>query len=132
MYKRRALLVAASTFDEVCERCDGSLVSDSERNITHQCRDINMVFQRFNLFPHMAVLENIIGAPIPVLGTPRAEALDQTRGLLERIDLTDKAIHYPSMLSSCQQQWGVITSALAMKSKPCSVLDPEPAAKCCR
>ena len=54
------------------ERSDGSLVRDSERNIARQRRDIGMVFQRFNLFPHMTALENIIEAPIQVLGTPRA------------------------------------------------------------
>ena len=61
------------------ERADGSLVRDSERNIARQRRDIGMVFQRFNLFPHMTALENIIEAPIQVLGTPRAEALEQAR-----------------------------------------------------
>ncbi|PHX44637.1 ectoine/hydroxyectoine ABC transporter ATP-binding protein EhuA [Pseudomonas sp. NZIPFR-PS2] len=63
------------------ERSDGSLVRDSERNIARQRRDIGMVFQRFNLFPHMTALENIIEAPIQVLGTPRAQALEQARGL---------------------------------------------------
>ena len=55
------------------ERSDGSLVRDSERNIARQRRDIGMVFQRFNLFPHMTALENIIEAPIHVLGTPRGK-----------------------------------------------------------
>ena len=57
------------------ERADGSLVRDSERNIARQRRDIGMVFQRFNLFPHMTALENIIEAPIQVLGVPRAQPL---------------------------------------------------------
>ncbi|MEJ5282146.1 amino acid ABC transporter ATP-binding protein [Pseudomonas sp. MYb541] len=113
------------------ERGDGSLVRDSERNIARQHRDIGMVFQRFNLFPHMTALENIIEAPIQVLGTPRAEALEQARGLLARVGLADKANHYPSMLSGGQQQREAIARALAMKpqamlfDEPTSALDPE-------
>ncbi|WP_248730339.1 amino acid ABC transporter ATP-binding protein [Pseudomonas sp. MWU13-2517] len=113
------------------ERSDGSLVRDSERNIARLRRDIGMVFQRFNLFPHMTALENIIEAPIQVLGTPRAEALEQARGLLARVGLADKAGHYPSMLSGGQQQRVAIARALAMKpqamlfDEPTSALDPE-------
>ena len=113
------------------ERSDGSLVRDSERNIARQRRDIGMVFQRFNLFPHMTALENIIEAPIQVLGTPRAQALEQARGLLARVGLADKANHYPSMLSGGQQQRVAIARALAMKpqamlfDEPTSALDPE-------
>ena len=113
------------------ERSDGSLVRDSERNIARQRRDIGMVFQRFNLFPHMTALENIIEAPIQVLGIPRAEALEQARGLLARVGLADKASHYPSMLSGGQQQRVAIARALAMKpqamlfDEPTSALDPE-------
>ncbi|MBN2990825.1 amino acid ABC transporter ATP-binding protein, partial [Pseudomonas cedrina subsp. fulgida] len=113
------------------ERSDGSLVRDSERNIARQRRDIGMVFQRFNLFPHMTALENIIEAPIQVLGVPRAQALEQARGLLARVGLADKANHYPSMLSGGQQQRVAIARALAMKpqamlfDEPTSALDPE-------
>ena len=113
------------------ERVDGSLVRDSERNIARQRRDIGMVFQRFNLFPHMTALENIIEAPIQVLGVPRAKALEQARGLLARVGLADKASHYPSMLSGGQQQRVAIARALAMKpqamlfDEPTSALDPE-------
>ena len=113
------------------ERSDGSLVRDSERNIARQRRDIGMLFQRFNLFPHMTALENIIEAPIQVLGTPRAEALEQARGLLARVGLADKASHYPAMLSGGQQQRVAIARALAMKpqamlfDEPTSALDPE-------
>jgi polar amino acid transport system ATP-binding protein len=113
------------------ERADGSLVRDSERNIARQRRDIGMVFQRFNLFPHMTALENIIEAPIQVLGVSRAEALEQARGLLARVGLADKAGHYPSMLSGGQQQRVAIARALAMKpqamlfDEPTSALDPE-------
>ncbi|MBI6908357.1 amino acid ABC transporter ATP-binding protein [Pseudomonas palleroniana] len=113
------------------ERSDGSLVRDSERNIARQRRDIGMVFQRFNLFPHMTALENIIEAPIQVLGVSRAEALDQAQDLLARVGLADKAGHYPSMLSGGQQQRVAIARALAMKpqamlfDEPTSALDPE-------
>jgi polar amino acid transport system ATP-binding protein len=113
------------------ERADGTLVRDSERNIARQRRDIGMVFQRFNLFPHMTALENIIEAPIQVLGVPRAEALKEARELLARVGLADKADHYPSMLSGGQQQRVAIARALAMKpqamlfDEPTSALDPE-------
>jgi polar amino acid transport system ATP-binding protein len=113
------------------ERADGSLVRDSERNIARQRRDIGMVFQRFNLFPHMTALENIIEAPIQVLGVSRSEALEQARELLSRVGLADKADHYPSMLSGGQQQRVAIARALAMKpqamlfDEPTSALDPE-------
>jgi len=113
------------------ERADGSLVRDSERNIARQRRNIGMVFQRFNLFPHMTALENIIEAPIQVLGVPKAEALEQARQLLARVGLADKGEHYPSMLSGGQQQRVAIARALAMKpqamlfDEPTSALDPE-------
>ena len=112
-------------------RADGSLARDSERNIARQRRDIGMVFQRFNLFPHMSALENIIEAPIQVLGVPRASAIEQARALLARVGLADKADHYPSMLSGGQQQRVAIARALAMKpqamlfDEPTSALDPE-------
>ncbi|WP_433587828.1 amino acid ABC transporter ATP-binding protein [Pseudomonas koreensis] len=112
-------------------RADGSLVRDSERNIARQRRDIGMVFQRFNLFPHMTALENIIEAPIQVLGVPRHAALEQAQALLKRVGLADKASHYPSMLSGGQQQRVAIARALAMKpqamlfDEPTSALDPE-------
>lgn len=112
-------------------RADGSLVRDSERNIARQRRDIGMVFQRFNLFPHMTALENIIEAPIQVLGVSRAAALEQARALLKRVGLAEKADHYPAMLSGGQQQRVAIARALAMKpqamlfDEPTSALDPE-------
>jgi polar amino acid transport system ATP-binding protein len=113
------------------ERADGRLVRDSERNIARQRRDIGMVFQRFNLFPHMTALENIIEAPIQVLGVSRAAALEDARRLLGRVGLADKADHYPSQLSGGQQQRVAIARALAMKpqamlfDEPTSALDPE-------
>jgi polar amino acid transport system ATP-binding protein len=96
-----------------------------------QRRDIGMVFQRFNLFPHMTALENIIQAPMRVKGIPKAKATLRARELMERVGLGDKADHYPAHLSGGQQQRVAIARALAMDPKlmlfdePTSALDPE-------
>lgn len=96
-----------------------------------QRRDIGMVFQRFNLFPHMTALENIIQAPMRVKRIPKAKATLRARELMERVGLEDKADHYPAHLSGGQQQRVAIALALAMDSKlmlfdePTSALDPE-------
>ncbi|WP_277350785.1 amino acid ABC transporter ATP-binding protein [Streptomyces composti] len=94
-------------------------------------RDIGMVFQRFNLFPHMTALENIIEAPVQVKGQNKAQAKERAMQLLERVGLADKAANYPSQLSGGQQQRVAIARALAMEPKlmlfdePTSALDPE-------
>ncbi|YCQ00339.1 amino acid ABC transporter ATP-binding protein [Arthrobacter sp. R4-81] len=96
-----------------------------------QRRDIGMVFQRFNLFPHMTALENIIQAPMRVKRVPKAKATLRARELMERVGLGDKADHYPAHLSGGQQQRVAIARALAMDPKlmlfdePTSALDPE-------
>lgn len=103
----------------------------NESQIARQRLATGMVFQRFNLFPHMTALENIIEAPIHVLGVSRAAAEEQARALLKRVGLAEKAGHYPSMLSGGQQQRVAIARALAMKpqamlfDEPTSALDPE-------
>ena len=90
-----------------------------------------MVFQRFNLFPHMTALGNVVEAPLRVKREPRAEVLDRARTLLERVGLGAKADAYPSQLSGGQQQRVAIARALAMRPKlmlfdePTSALDPE-------
>ena len=90
-----------------------------------------MVFQRFNLFPHMTALGNIVEAPIRVRGIPEAEAVETGRALLDRVGLAHKADVYPSQLSGGQQQRVAIARALAMKpalmlfDEPTSALDPE-------
>ena len=107
------------------------IVLDGEANINKVREEVGMVFQRFNLFPHMTVLDNIMLAPIKVRHIRRAEAEDTARTLLARVGLADKADVYPSQLSGGQQQRVAIARALAMKPKvmlfdePTSALDPE-------
>ncbi|TIW17839.1 MAG: amino acid ABC transporter ATP-binding protein, partial [Mesorhizobium sp.] len=110
---------------------NGQLVEDSERNIARQRCEIGMVFQLFNLFPHLTALENIIEAPIHVRKIPREEALRTGRALLARVGLADKEDTYPTQLSGGQQQRVAIARALAMRpalmlfDEPTSALDPE-------
>jgi polar amino acid transport system ATP-binding protein len=110
---------------------DGRLVEDRERNIARQRREIGMVFQRFNLFPHLTALGNIIEAPVHVRRVPKGEAVDTARALLARIGLSDKENAYPAQLSGGQQQRVAIARALAMRpalmlfDEPTSALDPE-------
>jgi polar amino acid transport system ATP-binding protein len=120
---------------------DGDLVGLEERNgrlhrltdkrIAAQRRDIGMVFQRFNLFPHLTALENVVEAPIKVRGLSRKQAHERADVLLERVGLADRAQNYPSQLSGGQQQRVAIARALAMQPKlmlfdePTSALDPE-------
>jgi polar amino acid transport system ATP-binding protein len=109
----------------------GKLVEDRERNIARQRQEIGMVFQRFNLFPHLTALENIMEAPIQVRGMPEVEARATAEALLERVGLAVKRDAYPSRLSGGQQQRVAIARALAMKpalmlfDEPTSALDPE-------
>ena len=94
-------------------------------------RNLGMVFQQFNLFPHMTVLENLIEAPIQVKGMKKAEILPYAKELLEKVGLADRADYYPSQLSGGQQQRVAIARALCMKpdimlfDEPTSALDPE-------
>ncbi|MFF0743878.1 amino acid ABC transporter ATP-binding protein [Streptomyces sp. NPDC004111] len=104
-------------------------LKDSE--VALQRRDIGMVFQRFNLFPHMTALENVMEAPVQVKGENKAGARERAGRLLDRVGLGDKASNYPSQLSGGQQQRVAIARALAMEPKlmlfdePTSALDPE-------
>ncbi|WSQ32366.1 amino acid ABC transporter ATP-binding protein [Streptomyces sp. NBC_01527] len=104
-------------------------LKDSE--VALKRRDIGMVFQRFNLFPHMTALENVMEAPVQVKGETKAVARQRAGKLLDRVGLADKAGNYPSQLSGGQQQRVAIARALAMEPKlmlfdePTSALDPE-------
>ncbi|MGW4104764.1 amino acid ABC transporter ATP-binding protein [Streptomyces sp. NPDC004976] len=104
-------------------------LKDSE--VALKRRDIGMVFQRFNLFPHMTAVENVMEAPVQVRGVSKAQARERAMQLLERVGLGDKARNYPSQLSGGQQQRVAIARALAMDPKlmlfdePTSALDPE-------
>ncbi|APG95111.1 amino acid ABC transporter permease/ATP-binding protein [Sinorhizobium americanum] len=102
-----------------------------EKDILQRRADIGMVFQNFNLFPHLTVLENLIEAPLHVRGLERAEAIRLAQDLLARVGLSDKINAYPRQLSGGQQQRVAIARALALRPKvllfdePTSALDPE-------
>ncbi len=107
------------------------LVKLSANAIAAQRRKIGMVFQSFNLYPHLTVLENVIEAPVGVHGKTKAEAKENAMRLLERVGLADKTKNYPRQLSGGQQQRVAIARALAIEPKlmlfdePTSALDPE-------
>ncbi|WP_449255334.1 amino acid ABC transporter permease/ATP-binding protein [Bosea sp. (in: a-proteobacteria)] len=102
-----------------------------EKDILKRRVDVGMVFQNFNLFPHLTAIENIVEAPVTVRGLSREQALAEARELLARVGLADKAGAYPRQLSGGQQQRVAIARALALKPKvllfdePTSALDPE-------
>lgn len=110
---------------------DGEKINAPDRDIDKIREKLGMVFQNFNLFPHMSVLDNITMAPIKVKGQDRIEAEAEARRLLDVVGLLDKAEAYPSSLSGGQKQRVAIARALAMKpeimlfDEPTSALDPE-------
>ena len=110
---------------------DGEKINAPDRDIDKIREKLGMVFQNFNLFPHMSVLDNITMAPIKVKGQARGEAEAEARRLLDVVGLLDKAEAYPSSLSGGQKQRVAIARALAMKpeimlfDEPTSALDPE-------
>jgi polar amino acid transport system ATP-binding protein len=103
----------------------------SDKEVARKRREIGMVFQRFNLFPHMTALENVVEAPLCVRKEGKAVAVERGRRLLARVGLADKVNAYPAQLSGGQQQRVAIARALAMQPKlmlfdePTSALDPE-------
>ncbi|WP_166987093.1 amino acid ABC transporter ATP-binding protein [Canibacter zhoujuaniae] len=109
----------------------GNIYEMHPKEISKQRQNIGMVFQRFNLFPHMTALENIIEAPVGLNGKNKNAAKEEAMALLSRVGLADFANHYPAQLSGGQQQRVAIARALAMKPKlmlfdePTSALDPE-------
>jgi len=110
---------------------DGIELTAGSKNVEAVRRDVGMVFQQFNLFPHMTVLENCMLAPIKVRGVTKAEAEATARKYLERVRIPEQAEKYPAQLSGGQQQRVAIARALCMNPKimlfdePTSALDPE-------
>jgi polar amino acid transport system ATP-binding protein len=110
---------------------DGIDLSDKKANINKLRAEIGMVFQQFNLYPHLSVLKNITLAPIKIRNMSKRDADDQAFALLERVGLSEKKDAYPTQLSGGQQQRVAIARALAMKPRimlfdePTSALDPE-------
>ncbi|MEZ2370275.1 amino acid ABC transporter ATP-binding protein [Arthrobacter sp. RCC_34] len=110
---------------------NGQLHDLKDKEIAAQRQNIGMVFQKFNLFPHMTALENVIEAPIQVKGQSKSTAKNRAHELLKMVGLGDKVNHYPSQLSGGQQQRVAIARALAMEpevmlfDEPTSALDPE-------
>ena len=110
---------------------DGIELSDKLRDLAAIRREVGMVFQQFNLFPHMTVLDNLTLAPMRLRRLSRAEAEELAMQLLERVDIAEQARKYPAQLSGGQQQRVAIARALCMKPKillfdePTSALDPE-------
>ena len=110
---------------------DGTTLTEDTKNIEQIRAEVGMVFQQFNLFPHMTALQNCIEAPVEVLGMKKEEAEERALELLELVGLTDKKDQHPSRLSGGQQQRVAIARALAMRPKVMlldeitSALDPE-------
>ncbi|OCA92929.1 amino acid ABC transporter ATP-binding protein [Pseudobacillus wudalianchiensis] len=109
----------------------GQVIDTKKTNLNKVREDMGMVFQHFNLFPHMTVLANVIEAPIHIKKKSKQTAIDQAMDILQKVGLADKAHHYPEQLSGGQKQRVAIARALAMEpavmlfDEPTSALDPE-------
>ncbi len=122
---------ALEDFQQGSITVDGIALSNDVRHIDAIRREVGMVFQQFNLFPHLTVLENLTLAPVLVRKRPRAEVERQARALLERVGIAEQAEKFPGQLSGGQQQRVAIARALCMEPRvllfdePTSSLDPE-------
>ena len=118
-------------FDQGHVAIDGLQLADPKTDINAYRREVGMVFQHFNLFPHMTVLDNLIEAPMTVKGLARDTIIPQAEELLRKVGLFDKRDAYPARLSGGQKQRVAIARALAMQpdimlfDEPTSALDPE-------
>jgi len=123
--------IDGGTIQVLGERIAGSRKPLPERRISHQRRGVGMVFQQFNLFPHLNALDNVAAGPRHVRGTDRDASREIARELLATVGLADKADHHPARLSGGQQQRVAIARALALRpelmlfDEPTSALDPE-------
>ena len=123
------IMIDGEIMDE--RRDNRDLLKISGHKVLSLCAEVGMVFQRFNLFPHMTALENVMEAPVQVRKVPKSQAAAEARELLVNVGLGDKIDQFPSRLSGGQQQRVAIARALAMKPKvmlfdePTSALDPE-------
>ena len=110
---------------------EGTELTNDSRSIERIRGEVGMVFQQFNLFPHLSILDNVTLAPIWVRKTPKAQAIDKAMEYLRRVQIDDQAFKYPSQLSGGQQQRAAIARALCMEPRimlfdePTSALDPE-------
>ena len=110
---------------------DGTTLTEDTKNIEQIRAEVGMVFQQFNLFPHLSILDNCTLAPIWVRKTPKAQTIDKAMQYLKRVQIDDQAFKYPSQLSGGQQQRAAIARALCMEPRimlfdePTSALDPE-------
>jgi polar amino acid transport system ATP-binding protein len=131
----KSTLLRCMNFLEIAQQgkiyLDGEHIKPINKVLNRVRQDMGMVFQHFNLFPHMSVLQNVIEGPVHVKGMPKKEARELGLHLLEKVGLEDKPETYPAMLSGGQKQRVAIARALAMQPKvmlfdePTSALDPE-------